>query len=52
MGHLQQLDGKLKSSDQQQNELIRELQITVQDLETIVQRWLLYMLSGIGRALY
>ena len=36
--HIQQLDANLKASDQKLNETIREYQITVQDLETTVQR--------------
>ena len=38
LGHIQQLDVNLKVSDQKLNETIREYQITVQDLETTVQR--------------
>ena len=38
LAHIQQMDTKLKLSDQQLNETIREYQITVQDLETTVQR--------------
>ena len=35
---IQQMDAELKSADQQLNETIREYQITVEDLERIVQR--------------
>ena len=38
LGHIQQFDSNLKISDQKLNDTIREYQITVQDLETTVQR--------------
>ena len=36
--HIQKLDTNLKQSNQKLDETIREYQITVQDLETTVQR--------------
>ena len=38
LGNIQQLDANLKISDQKLNDMIREYEITVQDLETTVQR--------------
>ena len=38
LAHIQQMDANLKLSSQQLNETIRDYQMTVQDLETTVQR--------------
>ena len=38
MAHIQKLDAKLKLSNQQLNEVVTEFEITLHDLEAVLQK--------------